>query len=79
MVDSEDLPLNVSRELLQKSRVLSIISKRLVRKALDMFDVPPQGLGPLITTHGLMAHGRRSTCLTGRHRDPNRGHSPQRR
>merc|ERR1719310_1644249 len=38
MVDSEDLPLNVSRELLQKSRVLSIISKRLVRKALDMFN-----------------------------------------
>merc|ERR1719424_471222 len=37
MVDSEDLPLNVSRELLQKSRVLSIIAKRLVRKALDMF------------------------------------------
>ena len=37
MVDSEDLPLNVSRELLQKSRTLSIISKRLVRKALDMF------------------------------------------
>jgi len=38
MVDSEDLPLNVSREILQKSKVLSIISKRLVRKALDMFD-----------------------------------------
>jgi heat shock protein beta len=37
IVDSEDLPLNVSRELLQKSKVLSIISKRLVRKALDMF------------------------------------------
>jgi heat shock protein beta len=38
MVDSEDLPLNVSRELLQKSRVLSIISKRLVKKSLDMFE-----------------------------------------
>ena len=38
MVDSEELPLNVSREILQKSKVLSIISKRLVRKALDMFD-----------------------------------------
>jgi len=38
VVDSEDLPLNVSRELLQKSKVLSIISKRLVRKALDMFN-----------------------------------------
>ena len=36
-VDSDDLPLNVSREILQKSRVLSIISKRLVRKSLDMF------------------------------------------
>ena len=30
--------LNVSREILQKSKVLSIISKRLVRKALDMFN-----------------------------------------
>jgi len=38
MVDSEDLPLNVSRELLQKSKVLSIISKRLVRKSIDMFN-----------------------------------------
>ena len=38
MVDSEDLPLNVSRELVQRSKVLSIIAKRLVRKALDMFD-----------------------------------------
>jgi len=37
VVDSDDLPLNVSREILQKSRVLSIISKRLVRKSLDMF------------------------------------------
>ena len=27
----------MSREILQKSKVLSIISKRLVRKALDMF------------------------------------------
>lgn len=37
IVDSEDLPLNVSREILQKSRVLRIISKRLVRKSIDMF------------------------------------------
>lgn len=38
VIDSEDLPLNVSREILQKSRVLRIISKRLIRKSLDMFD-----------------------------------------
>lgn len=37
VVDSDDLPLNVSRETLQKSKVLSIINKRLVRKSLDMF------------------------------------------
>eukprot|EP00934_Nitzschia_sp_Nitz4_P009201 Nitzschia sp. Nitz4//scaffold7_size249615//106032//108481//NITZ4_001170-RA/size249615-augustus-gene-0.8-mRNA-1//1//CDS//3329558421//9191//frame0 len=36
VVDSDDLPLNVSREILQKSKVLSIIRKRLVRKSLDM-------------------------------------------
>jgi len=36
VVDSQDLPLNVSREILQKSKVLSIINKRLVRKSLDM-------------------------------------------
>lgn len=37
VVDSEDLPLNVSREILQKSKVLRTISKRLIRKAIDMF------------------------------------------
>lgn len=38
VVDSNDLPLNVSREILQKSKVLSIINKRLVRKSLDMMN-----------------------------------------
>merc|ERR1719335_12339 len=38
VVDSEDLPLNVSRELVQRSTVINVISKRLVRKAIDMFD-----------------------------------------
>lgn len=37
VIDSEDMPLNVSREILQKSKVLNTISKRLVRKAIDMF------------------------------------------
>merc|ERR1711933_530759 len=38
VVDSEDLPLNVGREILQKSRTLKIIRKRLVRKLLDSVD-----------------------------------------
>ncbi|KAJ8598340.1 hypothetical protein CTAYLR_002980 [Chrysophaeum taylorii] len=37
LVDSEDLPLNVGREILQKSKMLSIIKKRIVRKSIDMF------------------------------------------
>merc|ERR1719482_719217 len=35
VIDSEDLPLNVGREILQKSRTLKIIRKRVVRKMLD--------------------------------------------
>lgn len=36
VVDSDDLPLNVSRELLQENRVLKIIKKKLIRKILGM-------------------------------------------
>ncbi|KAM3301441.1 heat shock protein 90-6, mitochondrial isoform X1 [Capsicum chacoense] len=36
VVDSNDLPLNVSREILQESRIVRIMRKRLVRKAFEM-------------------------------------------
>jgi molecular chaperone HtpG len=38
VIDSEDLPLNVSRELLQDSKVVRIIRKQVVKQALDMLD-----------------------------------------
>jgi heat shock protein beta len=36
VVDSDDLPLNVSREQLQQMKMIKVMSKKLIRKALDM-------------------------------------------
>lgn len=36
IVDSDDIPINVSREMLQKSKTMDIIKRKLIRKALDM-------------------------------------------
>jgi len=36
LVDSNDLPLNVNREDLQKNKIMSLISRKLTRKALEM-------------------------------------------
>lgn len=38
VVDSNDLPLNVSRELLQESRIVRLMKKRLAKKSLDLFE-----------------------------------------
>jgi len=45
VIDSEDLPLNVSREILQDSAAVRLIRKQVVKRALDMIEELTKGEG----------------------------------
>ena len=68
VVDSDDLPLNVSRETLQQHKVLKVMGKKLVRKALEMLRKLAQKSGRApVAARQLKSHlgvWKRQNCIT---------------
>lgn len=46
VIDSNDLPLNVSREVLQESRIVNLMKKRLIKKTFDLIDSMAKSSNP---------------------------------
>ncbi len=74
VVDSDDLPLNVSREILQQNRNLEKLRAACTRRVLDLLDKLANGRAGEIRDflegirHHLQGRRRRGLCQQGTHR-----------
>ncbi|KAG7360204.1 heat shock protein Hsp90 [Nitzschia inconspicua] len=76
VVDSDDLPLNVNRETLQESKIIQVIKKKVVRKALEMLKNFQKESDDAMKKEDEPAEGEEETPKTNKYNEWYRQFSP---